>query len=372
MKFLLTIFKYLLNFIYLFFKLFKTKNNKITFISRQSNTKTLDFIYIEDELIKRNNSLKLVFLCKRFDNIKKHFISYSFYTLKTMFHIATSKVCIIDSYCLPISILKHKENLKVVQIWHSLGAIKKFGYQTLDKDFGRSKTIATSLNMHKNYDLIISGSKKMTKYFAKAFNYKENYFLNVGLPRIDYLIKEKDKIKENIYKKYPILKDKIVIMYAPTFRKNNVDKVNEVINAFNSDKYILIIKGHDNQKLNIDKNKVLTCDEFKSLDLLTITDYLITDYSGIALEGASIDVKTLYYVYDYEDYIKENGLNIDLYKEMKECTSSNINDLYEIIDNDLYNNELLKRYKNRYLDNKKGNSTVLIVDKILEFLRSFK
>ena len=91
--------------------------------------------------LKENKDLKLVFLCKRFDNIKKHFISYGFYTLKTMYHVATSHVCIIDSYSLPISVLKHKKDLKVMQIWHAMGAIKKFGYQTVGKTSGRKVAV---------------------------------------------------------------------------------------------------------------------------------------------------------------------------------------------------------------------------------------
>ena len=48
-----------------------------------------------------------------------------------MYYLATSKVCVLDGYCIPASILKHKKKLKIIQIWHASGAIKKFGYQIL-------------------------------------------------------------------------------------------------------------------------------------------------------------------------------------------------------------------------------------------------
>jgi ATP-dependent DNA ligase len=51
--------------------------------------------------------------------------------LNEMFHLATSKYCIIDSYVIPVSILKHRNKLVIIQIWHALGAIKKFGYASL-------------------------------------------------------------------------------------------------------------------------------------------------------------------------------------------------------------------------------------------------
>ena len=43
-----------------------------------------------------------------------------------------------------------------------------------------------------------------------------------------------------------------------------------------------------NQKLDINSTKVYTCDEFSAIELLSVCDYLITDYSAIALEAAHI------------------------------------------------------------------------------------
>lgn len=131
---LLEICKFVLNIIYCFFKLFRTNNDKILFISRQSNEITLDFDLLYQALKKKKKNYKIVIICKKFDNIQKKFIVYIYWTLKMMYHLATSKVCVIDSYCLPVSVLKHKKSLKILQIWHSLGAIKQFGYQTLGKN----------------------------------------------------------------------------------------------------------------------------------------------------------------------------------------------------------------------------------------------
>jgi CDP-ribitol ribitolphosphotransferase len=62
----------------------------------------------------------------------KYVINMVGYVFKAMYYLATSKVCVTESYCVPISILKHKKELKVIQIWHSSGAVKKFGYQALN------------------------------------------------------------------------------------------------------------------------------------------------------------------------------------------------------------------------------------------------
>lgn len=368
MTILLKTFKLILNFIYSFIKLFKTKKNRIIFISRQSNSMTLDFKMLIDNIKEKYNDYEVLVFCKRFDDIKKHLISYSFYTLKIMYYLATSKVCVVDSYCLPVSILKHKKSLKVIQIWHSLGAIKKFGYQTIGTEYGRKTNVANILNMHKNYDIIISGSKEMSKYFSMAFGYDIKYFKNYGLPRVDYLIKNKDSIKNDIFSKYNKLKNKPIILYAPTFRPDYVNNIYDVINSIDYDKYNLIIKAHPNQKLEFENKNVYTCDDITSLDLLCVTDYLITDYSAIAIEACAIDVKTFYFVFDYEEYKEKNGLNIDLYKEMPGYVFNDFKSLYNKI-NSTYDMKILRNYQNKYLDNKKGNSTELIVKEIINYAK---
>lgn len=130
---------FILNIIYSIIKCFSTQN-KITFISRQSNEPVLDFVILNEKLVKEYPKIKTVMLCKKIENK----ILYMFHILKQMYHIATSKVVILDSYCIPISVLKHKKNLKVIQMWHAVGSMKKFGYAMIRQSrrfrFGNSRS----------------------------------------------------------------------------------------------------------------------------------------------------------------------------------------------------------------------------------------
>ncbi len=360
--------KYVCQFIYFFLKFKKIKKNKIVFISRLANEKTLDFIMLEEELRSRGyNEVK--FLCKRIDNFSEDLFGNAIYTIKCLNELASSKVCITDSYTLAVSAVKHKKGLKIIQIWHSMGAIKKFGYQTLGKTSGRNMNTAKTLNMHKNYDYIISGSQAMTKYFKEAFNYKESVFLNYGLPRIDYLLKNKESLKKQIFEKYPVLKTRKNILYAPTFRTTKDDESEALIKNIDLKKYNLIIKGHANQKILVESNAVLTCPDITALDLITIADYLITDYSGIAIEASTLLCKTLYYVYDYEKYQENNGLNIDLYKEMPGCVFKDAKILATKINDEEYDINVLKKYQKKYIEVLDGTSTKKICDLIIKNLK---
>ena len=87
-----------LNLIYCFFKLLPVEN-KITFISRQSNKKSDDMILIEKSIREKNKDVEIVFLCKKLDKNILSIIKYSFHMFKQMYYLATSKVIILDSYC---------------------------------------------------------------------------------------------------------------------------------------------------------------------------------------------------------------------------------------------------------------------------------
>jgi len=285
--------------------------------------------------------------------------------IKEMYYLATSKVCITDGYNIPISVLTHKKDLIIIQIWHSLGAIKKFGYQSLNTD--RKKEIASLLKMHKNYNYIISGSKEMTRYFSKAFGYKKEVFYPLGLPRLDYILNYNEINKKKIYSAYPEFKKKKIILYVPTFRDNNYYKINELIKAINLKKYVLIIKIHPNMSYKIAEEKnVYTCEDFTSLQLISVADHIITDYSAISIEAAILEKPVYLYVYDIEEYKRNPGINLDLKKMLPKYVFKNEKDLYEKLSKEKYDKKIIKAFKEKYVCNDKGTVTNNLVQFIIE------
>ena len=364
MVFILYLLVFYLNLVYFILKLLPTKN-KIVFISRQTDKPSLDFRLLKKEIETIDKSIKIVFVTKKmkknlFDGIKN--IINIFIQL---YHLATSKVCITDGYNISISVLKHKKKLKVFQIWHSLGAIKKFGYQTLNTT--KSKKIADILKMHNNYDYITCSSNEMIKYFSKSFNYEKEKFIPIGLPRIDYLLKNVKKNRKKIYSIYPKLKNKKIILYAPTFRDNNYYKINELIEAIDLKKYILIIKIHPNMnyKINYKKN-VYTCDEFTTLQLLSIANHVITDYSGISIEASILEKPVYLYVYDLKEYSKNPGININLKKELPNYVFKDEKELYQTLNSNSYDIDVIKKYKQKYVTYCDGLVTKRLAKFIIE------
>ena len=359
-----------LEILYAFMKVFPTQDGKIVFCSRQSNEPPLDFLIIKDYIKANANNTKFVMICSRLDNSVKGYMSFFVQMIRSMYHLATSNICILDSYWPAASMLKHKKNLKVIQIWHSIGKMKKSGYQSLGKKSGRNKSFAVSLKMHRNYDYFIGGAPIWNKYYEEAFNIRKEQILNYGLPRIDYLIETQKSNREKFFKEYPSLEGKKIVLYAPTFRKNMKSHWDNILNAKNYDDIVIIIKNHPGQVVSkrTTKKNIFYPDDWKTIDLLAVCDYMITDYSSIALEAAVLKKRTFFWTYDYDEYIENSGINIDLKKEMSDNLSADINDIMYRIENDIFNSMQQKQFIEKYLPTKMGESTEKISNFVMDLM----
>lgn len=357
----------ILNGIYWLLKRLPVKH-QVCFFSRQSNKITVDFQRIEEELKRRDPTLKTVMICHQFRNLHDGTLRFAWDLLRSMYYLATSKVCILDAYWPTVSLLKHKEQLTVIQIWHSIGKIKKSGYQTLGQKSGRSVKLAKAMRMHRNYDYVIAGGKAWNPCYCASFDIEEEKLCNYGLPRLDKLLEESDEA-DSLYKKYPELAHKTVILYAPTYRKQVLEPPFELTNLFDPKEYVVICRFHPNQQFARElPEEMQRYSEDNIFSLLKICDYFISDYSSLALEAAALNKKTLYYLFDYEQYQNENGLNLNLFEVMPQITFQTSWDLFSMIDRNTYPQEELEWYREHFLPESLGKSTERIVDLIEEKL----
>ncbi len=374
MSIIIGISKFVLRGIYGIFKLFKTKN-KITFLSRQSDVPSVDFLLLCEELQKENKDVKIVLLTKRIGSGIKGKLIYAMHIFKQMYHVATSKVCIIDGYQIVVSVLHHKADLKVVQLWHALGSLKKFGYSIAGKGEGSKKELIDKMDMHKNYDAVLSSSEIAKKNFAEAFNVDEDKVIVMGLPRIDYLQSKEHKQATiaKILKEYPALDNgKKQIVYVPTFRKNTQDgvRVEDIINRIDYTKYNLIVKlHHDKELVYVDsKDNVLTGNITTGMGFLHIADYVITDYSAISFEALIAGKPVYFYVYDYEKYRDARDMYIDFMNEMPGVISENPDEILKAIDNNVRFEEKAQQFIQRYVSTCDKNNTEELAKYILKYI----
>lgn len=369
---LLEILVIFLKILYLPMKLFKVKD-KITYMSRESNTESLDFKMIRQELEKEYPEYENIILCKKIEDGILNKISYCGNVFRQMYHLATSKVIVLDTYSITACVLSHKKKTKIIQIWHALGAIKKFGYQTIGTKSGSNINTAKIMCMHKNYDYVLAPSVATAKNFEKAFNVGEEKIKYIGLPRIDYILHKDEQKKKEIFNKYNIQENKQLVVYVPTFRRGGKVELDELVEKVDTNKYILVIKLHPLDWKNYtykQKDGVIYDTEFKSYDWLKIADKIITDYSSLSIESSLLNIPIYFYTYDLKEYKENTGLNFDFAnEEIGKYNTGNVDDLLKLME-EKYDYKSLENFKNKYISIDTNNCTKQVVEFIARLLKN--
>lgn len=356
---LFEILKLLLKLIYAPIKLFKTKN-RIVYLSRQSNDKSLDMVLLEKAIHEECPDAEQVFRLRMIPDGFGAKIKYCFDIIGDMYYLATSKVAIIDTYSITVSCLNHKKSLKVIQMWHALGAIKKFGLQSVGTKEGRDEKISRAMCMHKNYDYILAPSKATARFYMEAFGYDADKMKICSLPRVDEILNDNGSTAR-FFRENPSYAHKKIVLYLPTFRDREKYVAQQLKTEFaEQEDYQLIVSTHPLFSKVERESRFLYRGNFSTYDLMKVANIIVTDYSACAFE-ASILMKPLYFfVPDYNEYAKERGINVDLKDEMGEMTFEDAGQLFSAIKNDSYNFDKLYSFKTKYVENSKDNNAQIL------------
>lgn len=352
----------ILNFIYLFHKLFPVKN-RISFISRQNEEPSLDIQLLADKLKELSPDTEIVIADKMIGSGFSGKLKYFLHMITKQMHLlATSKVIILDGYCIAACMLRHKKDLKIVQMWHAMGALKKFGWASAGQDEGYSETIAKGMRMHKGYTTVFVGSKACRELMAPAFGCSPDIMQVMPLPRCDLILSKdyNEDIRDRIYEAYPDIKGKEVILYAPTFRKNSdiSGYVKELIDAVDFEKYALAVKLHPLDKKRIVSDKAIIDTVFSSMQWLCCADHVVTDYSAIVFEAALAQKPIYRYVPDLESYKAQRGL-FDVFDEVPGAVSESAQQIAASIGNNDLCREEIREFSEKYTEIKQNNSEAM-------------
>lgn len=350
--FLINVLKIGLRLIYAPMKLFKTKN-QIVYLSRQRNEKGVDIQLLENAVSSQNSEVNQVFRLKMIDDGIIAKIKYCLYVIGDMYYLATSKVAIVDTYSITVSCLNHKSDLTVIQMWHALGATKKFGLQCLGTKEGRDEKVAKAMCMHKNYDYVIAPSGATAKFYMEAFGVEKNKILICPMPRVDYITNGENKASEFYYQN-PDFSGKKMVLYLPTFR-NRTPYITQMLKTEFEDAkgYQLVISDHPLSENKKDK-RYTPNGKFDSFDLMKLADIIITDYSACAFEAALLMKPVYFFTPDYSEYSKERGININLYSELPNAVFDDAEQLVNAIKNNDYDMNSLYGFKEKYIEMPKG------------------
>ena len=243
-------------------------------------------------------------------------------TLALWKDLTTAKYILLDDFYGLTSAMKVRDGQELVQLWHGSGAFKKFGFSRVETG-DNIKSVHTG---YRKYTKAIVTAEPIRECFAEAFDIYVEKVQAVGSPRTDMFFDEKtiQETKEKVYEKYPELKDKKVVLIAPTYRGRKVEDANYDFDRLNLEKlvselgedYQIIVKWHPALYSNIkrgickfDSHKVIDASSYGDInDLLLVTDILVTDYSSVIFDWYLLNKPVVYFTYDLEEYEAGRGL----------------------------------------------------------------
>ena len=235
---------------------------------------------------------------------------------------------------------------------------------------------------HFNADILTVQGNYEADIFSRAFAVPDRKILRCGLPRNDFLANYTERDKLKIKQKLSIPLNKQIILYAPTFREYERDKMNNIV--FKSpinlskweehlkDQYCLIFRAHyENARImNITENKfVRDMSAYETMeDLMIVSDILISDYSSVFFDYSIMNKIMLHYTYDYDEYSSKRGMYFDIRNYL--TGSNNEDELLRIIASldEEKEKKITNNFRNTFVDFY-GSATKKILDYIWENIR---
>ncbi|MEQ4550135.1 CDP-glycerol glycerophosphotransferase family protein [Weissella sp. GP1] len=353
-------------------KLMPIKKNRVSFLSDSRIDLTGNFEYIYEEMQKRENQFDTRFYLKQTNSEPKTLGEY----LTLANAIATSRYVLLDDFYPLIYPLSIRNGVDLIQVWHAVGAFKTFGFSRVGMAGGPS---LKSKN-HRNYTKALVSSTSVVSNYAEGFGIDQNRVLPLGAPRTDLFFDEEKKQStiEKLYEQLPFLKDKKVILFAPTFRGPGQQTAyypfdwldyQALYDEFANQGYIFLFKIHPFVK-NSPAIPYEYSDFFYDVsdyreinDLLLLTDALITDYSSVVFEYSLLKRKTIFFAPDLSEYMTSRNFYVDY---LDFIPGPYVGDTKHLIDEiklaDDIDEARLEAFLNYYFDDLDGKAAVRFVD----------
>ena len=293
-------------------------------------------------------------------------------------YMLTSKVIVTDDYMKYLRAVRLREGQKVIQLWHAGGAFKRFGLDAPSK-----LTRLEEYKTHSQYSDVCVTSEYVRQFYAHAFGVDIDVIKAIGSPRTDAILdSEKVREKQDIIKtRHPLLKDKKVYVYFPTFREfegslipleTKIDwaRLNDEL----SDDEVFIVSRHPVMKDEFFKgafySRVKDYTSDPTPELLAIADVVITDYSSIIFDASLMNKSMLFYCPDYGNYERDFYLDYD-----KDLPGEIISDFEQLLPalrraDEISSPEVISAFREKEMGACDGNSTQRIVKLVEDYLEN--
>ncbi|MCH9275499.1 CDP-glycerol glycerophosphotransferase family protein [Bifidobacterium amazonense] len=346
------------------------RHRRIVCLSRESDTAPIDFELVADYVVSHHPGYSVRILARKLRNP----VTYAAHMVRQLYYIATSEAVLLDTYAIAVSLLAGHIDVPVVQMWHALGNMKKFGYTAIGNGEGRDRTMASLMNMHKGYTSLLISSKSFITDYAAGFGVSPSIIHEAPLPRTDLLLDRayRTRRRESIMRRFPQLQGKRNIVYCPTFRKrtpvNQSQAMHALVDAIDFGRYNLIVKTHPLDDLHFDDPRVIQ-DYPDSYDMLFAADYVISDYSTVIYEAGLLDLPVFLYGYDWKEYSSRRSLYIDPRRDIPTLFTADAGEIMDAIAHDRFNRAAYRTFIRRNVAvPSHGSCTQRVVEHVFDLM----
>lgn len=280
--------------------------------------------YIADELLRQDEKYELIW-CTRENMIKNQKFPAGIKVVtdknvfRLLYYLSTAAICISNSYFGLEKYNYRKKNQVFIDTWHGSLGIKRIGATEKDRMYNKNKL--------KNVDIFISNSDFETEVYRKSLLFDRKIY-KLGHPRNDIFFthsphcinRERLLIEISDYIKADI-KDKKIVLYAPTFRENSrtncfdmdYNLLLDVLEERYKQKFILALRFHPRTDIVCRKKiknteRIFDVTHFNDMQgLMSVSDILITDYSSCIFDFMLSRKPAFIYASDIEKYNNERG-----------------------------------------------------------------
>lgn len=361
--------------------------NKILLISDVRRELDGNLKCVKDHMEESGYEIKVICKDRQRDGLNSSDIE------QIAFEMATSGFVFMEDVLSFMNEVQVRDGQKYIQLWHAAGAFKKFGFSRLQNEKG----------IH-----ISSGYRKYTHASASAedirVNYAEAFGIDIekvqakGIPRTDMFFDDQAKAEclQKLYEQYPILMDRKLILFAPTYRgtrpaeahydftkiepeivAGRIRKANESM-ADSEKKYLFAVKWHPAmvssgaakeyaEKLVGKEDVMIDLSELRDANqLLLAADVLITDYSSVTFDYALLDKPIVYYPWDLEEYYNGRSFYYPFEEYVYGAVTDQLDEMLDAVFAGKMMPEKRQAFRKKFVEACDGRSTEKIVKWIFD------
>jgi CDP-glycerol glycerophosphotransferase len=315
--------------------------------------------YVYEELVRRGSTLKKVWAYpSKIHTADPDTTSVARLSPGYYYHLGRAKYW-VNNQNFPHYIVRRPEGV-YLQTWH--GTPLKRMLHDLDTIHGRDSGYEDRVTKAaQQWSVLASPSPFATDVMRSAFHY-DGQVIELGYPRNDVFFRtDATAVAAGVRRRLGIPADKKVVLYAPTFRDNqgvgnrfsftlpfDLARFHEVM----GDDVVLLLRMHVlvRRGLNIPAelaSTILDVSGYPEIqELYLASDVLVTDYSSVFFDFATLRRPMVFFAYDLESYRDDlRGFYLDYETDLPGPVVTSEDALYDAL---LSLERVQKEYSGRY------------------------